>query len=214
MDAVKEFDKALSQLKASLRDITSVEATIHPAAEVFTLIFCEAFASDQLEHQLENERLGATRSNWTYHTAFAIKRTAQIMGLSCRFEAMGRLDAVIETVEEKPRIAILAEWEWDYQDIFDKGKELEKLWKGTSGLKYGNALLFTYCPLNEYEDFVKSVIEYWQGRAVKKKNPPLLFLPVVVFKGDSFREFQFMRIVEIHPRKVKLWNDVYFSLLV
>lgn len=211
MDPLEEFNKALSQLKENLKGITPVEAVTHTAAEVFVLIFCEAFASNAPEYQLENEMLGASRSNWTYHVAFAIKRTALIMRLNCRFEAMGRLDAVIETVEKKPTIVLLAEWEWDYQDIFDKGKELEKLWEGTRNLRYGNALLFTYCPFNEHDDFVKAIVEYWQRRAIKKRDPPLLFLLIVIYKGDSLREFQFIRTIEIHPKEVKLWDDVYFS---
>ncbi len=212
MKSLEEFNEAFSKRRENLKDVTSAMPTIYTLAEVFNQIFCEMLLSEPPEHQFEDELQGASRSNWTYHTAFAIKRTAQTMQLSCRFETRGRLDAVIETYEEKPSVVLLAEWEWDHKSIFGKGKELEKLWKGTSNLQNANALLFTYCPTNEIDDFEKAVIEYWQKQASRRgKGYPILYLNTAVYKIDSSIEvIQSFDTIEVHAEGIKVWSGPIF----
>jgi hypothetical protein len=208
MEPIEEFGRELAKLRDELKDTTPVRPALYTVAEVFTLIFCEIFASEAPRHQLEDRAQGVSRSNWTYHVAFAIRKAAQTMDLNCTFETMGRLDAVIETIEDTPRNVLLAEWEWDYESVLGTSGELEKLWKGASRLQYANALLFTYCPVSEYYGFAKTVIQYWQNRAAKtKKGYPILYLPHVLYKEASrLREFQSIHTIEVHAEGVKFWN--------
>jgi hypothetical protein len=200
-------NKELENVEENLKGVTLVRQAQHRLAEVFTLVFGENFMNRP--YHLWQEP--ANRSNWTYHTAFAIRETAQTLGLACIFETMGKLDALIETIEKKPRTVLLAEWESDYQSVFGKGKELDKLWKGLSRKRYACALLFTYCPVDKYYSFIKDVIEYWQKKATKSKYPSSLFLPVVVYEAKgSDLVFQLIRTIEILPKEIVLWDDLYF----
>jgi len=211
MEPIEEFDEAFGKFRENMKDVTSATPVIHTSAEVFNQIFRHILWSEPPGRQSEEEVQGASRSNWTFHIAFAIKRAAQIMNLSCRFETRGRLDAVIETIEEKPRVVLLAEWEWDPKSIFGKGKELEKLWKGTSNLQHANALLFTYCPASETGDFVKAVTAYWQERAARrKKGHPILYLNIAVYNRDSSVEvIEFIGMIEVHAEGVKVWGGPF-----
>jgi hypothetical protein len=202
-------DEELKNLAKSLEDVTLVKPAQHRLAEVFTLILRENFMN--MPYRLWQ---GANKSNWTYHTAFVIRETAQTLGLDCVFETMGRLDALIQTPGEKPRVVLLAEWESDYRSVFGKDKELDKLWKGLSRKRYASALLLTYCPLDKYYSFVKEVVEYWQKRAVKRKYYSTLFLLVAVYGVvDSIEQFQFLRTIEIFSEEILLWNDLlYFQI--
>ena len=194
-------------VEENLKEVTLVKQAEYRLAEVFTLAFRENF----MNRPYHLWQKAASRSNWTYHTAFAIREAAQTLGLSCTFETMGKLDALIETAEKKPKTVLLAEWESDYQSVFGKGKELDKLWRGLSRKRYASALLFTYCPLDKYYSFIKDVVVYWQKRAARSKYPPSLFLPVVVYEVQgSDLVFQFIRTIEILPKEIVLWGDLYF----
>lgn len=211
MEPIEEFNEAFGKVEENMKDVTLATPVIHTSAEVFNQIFYHILWSEPPGRQSEEEVQGASRSNWTYHIAFAFKRAAQIMGLNCRFETRGRLDAVIETIEEKPRVVLLAEWEWDQESILGKGKEIEKLWKGTRNLQHANALLFTYCPESEIGDFVKRVIVYWQEQAARrKKGHPILYLNIAVYNRDSSVEVvESCEMIEVHAEGVKVWGGPF-----
>lgn len=207
-----DFKELVEDFRQRFHGITSVEPYERRVTQDFVTIFLEIFVSNAPNYQLEPNRFGASRSNWTYHTALAIKKASEILSLNCIFESKGRLDAVIEVLDEegKPVPVLFAEWEWDYLDIFGKQKELEKLWRGTRKLQFANALMFTYCPVDKYPDFLKQVIQFWQQKIGKKRDYPRLFLVVVLYDGTSFREFQFVRTVEVGAEQINLWYDLEF----
>ena len=185
-EAIQKFNEQVSQLRKTLK-ATRVESRLYTAAEVFVHIFSETFANDIPGYVESSEFVQLiTRSNWTYHTAFSIKKTAQIMYLNCVFETQGRLDGVIQTYEDEPKIILMAEWEWECQSVFGKEKELEKLWNGTSNVKNANAFLITYCADSEYQEFVRKVVEYWQGKdSTRKRNYPILYLTTAIISLDE-----------------------------
>jgi hypothetical protein len=203
-------NKHLAKIQKSLGGITSVKAARHNLSEIFTLIFREQFIID-MPIDAFREGIGVTRSNWTYHTALSVRTSARLLALKCRFETHGRLDALIETMQEKPKPVLLAVWEWNYQDIFGKDKELEKLRTGLRKLRGADGFLLTYCPTVDYLNFVKRVLKYWQQGA-SGTNYPLLYLVVIAYQQrDALLEFQYMRTIQIFPREIVLWDDIPFT---
>lgn len=197
-------DEDLKKLEISLKGVTTVKPARHRLAELFVLLFREKFL--YAPYHLWQ---GAGKSNWTYHTAFSIQETARTLGLNCIFETLGRLDALVETMNEKPRIVLLAEWESNHRSVFGKDKELEKLWKGLQRKRQAHALLLTHCPLDKYDDFTKNVVEYWQKKAAKRKYFPILFLLVAIYE-DSASLPQSLSTIEIFPKEVLLWDGLGF----
>jgi hypothetical protein len=143
---------------------------------------------------------GATRSNWIYHTAGAVSQTCKILKLICKYEALGKRVAIIETMEEPPEIILAAEWEWDYDDIFGAGKEPEKLKITCHKNPAADAFLLIYCPAVKYLSHLERIAEYWISQTAADKQAPNLFLHTVIFeeKGSS-QKFQRLSTVMIHP---------------
>lgn len=197
-------EKIIADIDNALSPITKTKLQSFSLSATFTQFFMQFFwyRSPVLSNVI------VTQSNWTYHTAFSIKRAAENLGLDCIFETMGRLDAVIQIPDETPEIILFAEWESRYKSVFGKGKELEKLWQGAAQNKGANALLITYCPIEEYGTFLREVTEYWQNKDKRKKHRPVLFLVTILYKNvQGMNEFQMISGVEIHKEGVKIWGD-------
>lgn len=193
-----------------MKGITAIKASDYNLSEVFTLIFREQFVKE-LPLDFSNEKVGVRRSNFTLHTAFSFRATAKLLDLNWRFETLNRIDGFIETLEEKPRPILLAEWEWNHEDIFGTGKELEKLKKGVEGLTDADGLLLTYCPTEKYLVLLEEVVKYWQHE-VNKKNFPLLYFITLGYKVlPTILEFQYLRTVQISAKEVILWDDIPFA---
>jgi hypothetical protein len=202
------LNKHWKQIEDKLAGTAVVKPARHSLAQLFTLVFRERFVARAPAGQLRNGEYVATRSNWSYHTAISVHSAAWTLNLSCRFEAMGRLDAVIETPEEKPQVVLLAEWEWDHKDVFGKGKELDKLVRGLRALRGAHGFLFTYCPVEEYLGFIQAVVDYWQSKTAKRKHS-VLYLPALVYdKERSTLAFRYMRTVEVSGNHIVLWDDI------
>jgi len=210
---IKDYDKPLEcnikRLERSLVDISPVVGVQHRLSEIFISLFLANFAdlppsSDRSGHPLN-------RSNWTHHTYFAMRSTAKTLEVICTFETMGRLDAIVESVENYPGIVLLAEWETNSSSIFGAHNELEKLWTGVNEHECADAFLFTYCPVDTLYDFTRRVVEYWQSRKTTRQNSPSLFLTIVAYRrvGKS-DHFVFIRTLEIGPSVVSLWHDLGF----
>jgi hypothetical protein len=56
----------------------------------FSVLFAQIFVSDSPNYELKPGFVGATRSNWTYHTAMAMAQAAKFMNLTCKFENSGQ----------------------------------------------------------------------------------------------------------------------------
>ena len=180
-------------------------------AFAFSVAFAQMFLSDTPYYKMKRETYGATRTSWTYHTAFAMAQTAKMMNLVCKFEALGKRDAVIETDDEDPEIVLVAEWEWDFNDIFGKGKELEKLKNTCKDHQTADALLLTYCPETIYLDFLQRIIEYWTKGTRTDKAPPTLYSHIVTFQDKgSFREFDKLKTLQINAQFLNVWSEQYF----
>ena len=208
MEQEPNIKQIISTLTQALSDTTSIKVKPFFTSEIFSLLFMYNFFSDAPGTISQNQ--SATQSNWTYHTAISVKKTANLMGLNCVFEAMGRLDAVICTYDDEPETLLFAEWEANYHSIFDQGKELDKLWQGAIQHNKADAFLFTYCPQNEYPTFLKSIVAYWQGKDKPCKRRPVLYLITWVYERiNNIDKFQYMSAIEIHQDGVKIWGNLH-----
>ncbi len=200
------------EIEGKLSSIVEVIPSIVDPNFAFSLAFAQMFLGDTPNYQLKNGTIGATRSNWTYHTAFAIAQTSKMFNLICKFECHGKRDAVIETNEDEPQILLFAEWEWDYEDIFGKGKELEKLKISCKESKTAEAFLLVYCPKHKYPDYLFRIAEFWINAFKKSKNPPSLFLHTIIFEDmKTYRGFKQMITVVIDPTYLRILSDISFE---
>lgn len=201
----------LEIIKQRLGTLAPVESTEIDLAFAFSVSFVQIFLRDTPNYELSKGIYGATRSNWTYHTAMAIAQTCRMLDLTCKFEALGKRDAVIETKDEIPEIVLVAEWEWDYKDVFGKGKELDKLQRSCKEWKSAHGFLLVYCPAEDYADYLQKIAEDWIRSVKSQKHPPTLFLHTVIFEDKvGVREFIRLRTVELNPKAINVWNDRYF----
>jgi len=97
----------------------------------------------------------------------------------------GKRDAIIETQDPVPVILLAAEWEWDYDDIFGPGKELDKLRITCQNNPSANAFLLIYCPRERYLDHLDKIAEFWIGETRTEEQPPSLFLHTVIFEENN-----------------------------
>jgi len=205
-ESVHKYDR----IEAKLKHLAEVRQMSFDITFIFSVLFVEVFWNDTPSYELSPGVFGATRSNWTYHTASAISQTCKILNLTCKFEALGKRDAIIETRAQVPEMILAAEWEWDYDDIFGTGKELDKLKTTCQKNPTANAFLLIYCPITKYLNHLEKISEYWISETATDEQAPTLFLHTVIFeeKGSS-REFQTLKTVIIHPTGIDVWNDSY-----
>ena len=202
----------LAELKRLKTEIAPIAKFIDLSSlenDAFNVIFARIFTSDSPAYEMGNGSSGAHRSNWTYYTAGAMSQTAKICGYDCRFECNGKRDAAIQTTEETPSVVLYAEWEWDYEDIFSKGKELDKLRFSCRASKTADAFLLTYFPADEFPQLVSSVVKYWQAAFSGRQDGPILYLHSIVHKRvRSIREFDRLSTIAIQDNKVWLLSDL------
>ncbi len=205
-ESVHKYEK----IEAKVKHLAEVSQSHFDIDTVFSVLFVAFFWNDTPSYELLPGVYGATRSNWTYHTAGAISQTCKILNLTCKFEASGKRDAIIETRDETPVMLIAAEWEWDYDDIFGAGKELDKLKVTCQNNPTANAFLLIYCPISKYLNHLEKIAEFWIGETATEEQAPTLFLHTVIFeeKGRS-REFQRLKTVMINPTGIVVWSDSY-----
>ncbi len=201
---VHKYDR----IQSKLNHLAPVEQRDFDVTTIFSILFVEMFWNEKPNYELKPGIFGATRSNWTYHTAGAIAQTCKIMDLTCKFEALGKRDAVIETKGEAAGVILVAEWEWDYDDIFGAGKELEKLKASCKKYETANAFLLIYCPNSKYLSHLEKIAEEWIGDTTISELAPILFLHTIIFEQKgSIREFQRLKIVTIHSSGIDVWSD-------
>lgn len=208
----KNYDQPLianlEHLKQLLSGKSAVVGVRHRLSEAFTRLFRENFLDLPLTPALKS---APNRSNWTHHIYYAIRTTAKAMYLSCTFETMGRLDAVIETMFDYPGVILVAEWESNAFSVFGPGNELEKLWLAVDNQKYADAFLFTYCPISRLSEFIIQTVDFWQSKSTLREMFPRLFLTVIATRTKMGNdEFVFMRTLEIDSDIVGLWHDLGF----
>jgi len=140
-----------------------------------------------------------------------MREVSRCFNFACRFEATGRYDAIVEAVEIGERVPVLvAEWEWDFEDIFGDGKEVEKLVRAAQ--EHGSTadcMLISYFPENKFAELTARVITKWRKQGAKRISS--LFLVAVVYRGSSTREPKSIRVVEVNQRGTTLWPDLNFS---
>jgi hypothetical protein len=206
LDLVHKYDR----IQARLNHLAKVEQRDFDVTVIFSVLFVEMFWNEKPNYELKPGVFGATRSNWTYHTAGAIAQTCKIMDLICKFEALGKRDAVIETKGEASGIILIAEWEWDYDDIFGAGKELDKLKASCKKHEMADAFLLIYCPNSKYLSHLEKIAKEWIGDTTLAELAPTLFLHTIIFEQKgSIREFQRLKTVTIHSSGIDVWSDNY-----
>lgn len=203
-ESVHKYDR----IEAKLNHLAEVSHLEFDITTTFSQLFVELFRIETPNYELSPGIFGATRSNWTYHTAIAIAQACKILELNCRFEAHGKRDAIIETKEQSAEIVLAAEWEWDYEDIFGKGKELDKLKVTCKTNPTANAFLLVYCPNSKYLDYLERIAEDWIQDPAMDEQAPTLFLHTVIFEErGTVREFQLLKTVMIHTSGILVWTD-------
>ena len=205
---IKDYDKPLSRnlekLQGCLADVSPVVGVQHRISEMFVALFLENYAD--IPVSVEE---AINWSNWTHHTYYAIRSTAKLLGLICTFETMGRMDAVIQTMDEYPGIILAAEWETNALSIFGEHRELDKLWTAADAQAHADAFLFTYCPIESLYDVTRKVVEFWQGKESSRESPPSLFMTTVAHRRvKRSNQFVFVRTMEVRKSAVQLWHDL------
>lgn len=204
-ESVHKYDR----IEAKLKHLTTVSHLDFDITHTFSELFVELFWNETPNYELSEGVFGATRSNWTYQTAIAIAQTCKILDLNCRFEAHGKRDAIIE-LKNPVQVQLVAEWEWDYESIFGKGKELEKLKTTCIANPTANAFLLVYCPNSKYLDYLARIAEDWILDSNLAEQAPVLFLHTVIFEDKKgHREFLRMKTVVIHNTGIDVWGDRY-----
>jgi|GEM_PF-6133211 len=207
---IKEYDRPLpdniENLQKVIGNTCKVIGVRHRLSENFVLLFLDYFAETPL-----SSSQNLSKSNWTHHVYFAIRSAAKTLYLGCTFETQGRLDAIIDTLNDYPGVILLAEWESEPSSIFGKDNELEKLWSGVQQYPEADGFLLTYCRVEKLNDFIKQVAHYWQSQISARENPPSLFLIVIAYEQDKRNhKFLFVRSLEVSSSTLYLWHDLSF----
>ena len=205
-------------METNQNHIACVTKALKPIAKVtdltdeqfaFCATFARVFSSEIPNYDLGNDITGATRSNWTYHTSHALAQTAKIFGYDCKFECNGKRDAVIEDPYDGSKVQFFAEWEWDYDDIFGKGKELEKLRDSCRTTKTADAFLLVYSPEATFTDYMFKIVRFWQRSFSRHTVPPALFLNTIIFRPtSSAREFISLNSSMVHHNNVSILSNI------
>ena len=163
-------------------------ATIEDFATLFQYLWYRDFPLDQ-------QAVGARRSDWTIHTGIVVRRVADLMGLVARFESGKRKDAVLRSADGDE---IAVEWEWS--GVLGKANEIQKLkdhklWpNGKEKLKY--AVLVTYTHTPNIQKVYDSVRTKWEEDGGARWPLLLILIDVVrvpktrFFVGKEFRSMQ------------------------
>jgi hypothetical protein len=200
-----------AEIAAGLKHISKIMQFPVGGGILFSLLFRLLFSNETPNYLMSPGVFGASRSNWTYHTATAISNASKLLSLNCKFETGGKRDAIIETKGEDPEVILVAEWEWDYADVFGAGKEIEKLKVSCNQFVTADAFLFTYCPNSMFIDYVRKISEAWIIDPTDSELQPTLFLHVLVFSlSGRDREFTRLKTLAIHPSSIDLWEDIVF----
>jgi hypothetical protein len=209
---LRSLNPAYDAVSDHLSDLIEVRVLEIPLPVAFSVAFVQLFMGDQPNYALRGGQYGASRSNWTYHTALAISQASKLMDLTCKFETLGKRDAVIETKTEPPEVVLIAEWEWTSEDIFGSGKELEKLHISCRQNSGAAAFLLTYSTDSKYPDLLRRVTEYWIKAPRRKRKPPMLYMHTIIYRENGpLREFEQLRTADIDVECVQLWEDQEFA---
>jgi hypothetical protein len=209
---VAEWFPAYPAVKARLGGRLQVDRTMFSFADVFSVAFVRLFLADCPNYQQPDGSYGASRSNWTYHTALAMSQAAKLMTWTCKFETAGKRDAILETTDEQPVVVLVAEWEWDTQDVFGKGKELDKLKATCRDHPAASAFLLTYCTGPNYPNFLERVAGEWSPTVPRRRKANQLYLHTIVYSEQGrVRQFERLRTALIEPGRIELWCDEKFE---
>jgi hypothetical protein len=204
---------AYRAVQAMLGTRFHVEKVGFPLPDIFSIAFVRLFLGDCPNYQQPDGSYGASRSNWTYHTALAMAQAAKLLKWTCKFETLGKRDAILETQEDDPPVTVLvAEWEWDSNDIFGPGKELDKLQHTCREHKGAAAFLLTYCAEAQYPDFLQRVADQWCPASGRRRATAGLYLHTIIYtEQGTFRKFERLRTATIQPGRLELWCDEVFD---
>jgi hypothetical protein len=154
------------------------------------------------------------RGIWTYHTALAMAQAAKLLKWTCKFETLGKRDAILETLDKDPlQLMLVAEWEWDSSDAFGAGKELDKLMATCREHPSASAYLLTFCSEAQYPAFIQRVVDEWCPEGSHRQDVAAgLYLHTLIYtERASFREFECLRTAAILPGYLKMWCDELFD---
>jgi hypothetical protein len=211
-DDLDDLFPAYAPLQAQLGSRMAIERYELSWSDVFSLAFIRLFLADSPNYRFANGSYGASRSNWTYHTAMAVAQAAKLLNWNCKFETLGKRDAVVATRDDPPIMVLAAEWEWDTEDIFAKGKELDKLRVTCANNSDATAFLLTYCTEASYPSFVERVVDAWCPPRVRRRTAPGLYLHTIVYVEEgSVRVFDRLRTAVITSDRLVLWCDEFFD---
>lgn len=205
-------NESYENTRHKIEGITKITEINHSESEIFVMVFRELFIGKSPFYSDIKGKRDSMASNWTYHTAFCLKEAAELLWFDCQFEVEGKRDGIIVSRDVPPMAKIIIEWEWDYLEVFERGKEFEKVINTVK--KYNDcasALLLTFCPIEKFPDFSQRVVMSWQKeQSLADKNFYLcaaLTLPV----PEKKELFVTLRTLEIYKDQVFLWEDRDFD---
>ncbi|MCS6832534.1 MAG: hypothetical protein NZ521_03080 [Flammeovirgaceae bacterium] len=212
----KSIEDRVNESYENTRDkigyLSRINEINHSESEIFVIVFRELFiGKSPLYIDIKGKR-DAMASNWTYHTAFCLKEAAELLWLDCQFEVEGRRDGIIVSRENPPVAKIIIEWEWDYLEVFERGKQLEKIINTVKKYKdCTSALLLTFCPLENFADFSQRVVAHWQKEQSLADKNFYLCAALTLPSPEKKEFFVTLRTLEIYKEQVFLWEDRDFD---
>ena len=202
-------EDVLKRVRKKAGRLERIRAEPLALSRAFVMALRESVLADRPAFEDEYGSISASRGNWTYHFATKMREVSRCFRLACKFEATGRYDAIVHSLTGNLPV-LVAEWEWDFEDVFGPGKELDKLIRAAK--EHGSTadcLLITYHPEDRSNDLVAKSIKMWRRNT--GNLPATLYLVIVVFSGSSLRQFRSLRVVEIRSKETLVWGDLAFS---
>jgi hypothetical protein len=214
-----------SELAAKLGLLAPIEPLDWPPATAFAMVFAQMYAAMQPMAAPSPAPAPAQAAaaayppvlspGWAYHVALAMAQAAQLLGLHCTFADSPRGHdhqagaAVLETRSAPSRRLLAAEWSDQFNEVFGRGKELERLSAHCHASTCADGLLVCACRPEVYTVFATNVTETWLQLTRTRASAPRLYLQTVLAPLPLLAEAPaLLRPLAIHPARIQLWPDV------
>jgi hypothetical protein len=205
-------DESFELTKTKLQNVLNTNEMNHGETEIFIMVFRELFIGKSPFYVDIKGKRDSAASNWTYHTAFCLREAAELLWLDCQFEVEGKRDGIIVSRDKPPQAKLIVEWEWDYLEVYERGKELDKVIQNLKKYKdCTTALLLIFCPLDKFPEFSQRVATIW----TKDTPSPVhnLYVCAALTLPDPEKKdfFVTLRTVELYKDNIFLWEDRDFD---
>ena len=198
-----EVSPETSEIYNFLKSKASVSVKQDFFIDMFVKFFVENYHHDIAGYYSDDKM---SRSNWTHLTANTFFKTSQMLGYLCDFEVEKRHDGAIR--DEKGKVYLAAEWEYDTNSIFQVKGEIEKLYNTCKKFPDSQALLFTYKVGEDFPKLVEKIFEKWQSLHSPEEDFSL-FILTAIFKNneeEKVKYFQNLQVVVLTKTDIEIWE--------